>query len=132
MDSKKITIGFTCGVYDLLHEGHIKFLTRCKYYCNYLIVAVVSDYFVKVQKGHKRPIQSIKERISNLEKSNLCDKIIKVDTLDMTEYLKIADIFFRGIEQNNMRYTYSGTTILIPRTPGISTTKIIKERNNAT
>ena len=128
MDNKKIKIGFTVAVFDCLHQGHINFLKNCYKYCDYLIVALMTDYWVMVQKGKDRPEQSLEIRINALKEMNLCDKIIEMDTLDMTEYLKMVDVFIKGEGQNNMRYNYSGEIVYIPRTPNISTTNIIQQK----
>ena len=127
MISKKITIGFTCGVYDLFHKGHRIFLKRCRKHCDYLIVAVVTDYIVRVQKGQDRPIDPLFVRIDNV--MPYADKVIIVDTLDMTPYLQMVDLWIKSVGQNNMKPFDYPDTIFLPRTPGISTTKIIESRN---
>lgn len=128
MDSEKITIGLTIGCWDNLHRGHRIFLKKCYNYCDYLIVGIMTDYWIKVQKGKGRPDESLQVRYSKLKQSKLCDKIIVINTLDMTEYLKIADVFIKSFGQNNMKPEYFRNTVILPRTPDISTTKIIKER----
>ena len=56
-------IGFTVGVFDLFHAGHFNLLERCHDYCDYLIVGVMNDYWVRVQKGHERPSESEQTRL---------------------------------------------------------------------
>lgn len=129
MDSKKI-IGFTCGTFDLFHVGHKRFLKRCRKYCDYLIVAVVTDYIVKIQKGQDRPIETLFERVDKV--MPYADKVIAVDTFDMTSYLQICDVWLKGPTQFNMKPFDYPDIVVIPRTPGISTTKIIKEKKDAT
>ena len=48
-------IGYTCGVYDLFHVGHLNLFERCKKECDYLIVGVCSDDYVKQYKN-KAPV----------------------------------------------------------------------------
>jgi glycerol-3-phosphate cytidylyltransferase len=124
-------IGFTVGVWDLFHEGHINMLTEAKKNCDYLIVGVMTDYWVRVQKGHDRPRQSLETRFLSVLNSNLADKVIILDTLDMTKYLQIADVWILGENQKNMMpFNWPGKQIRIKETENISTTKLISEEQN--
>ena len=44
-----MVVGYTCGVYDLFHIGHLNLLKRAKAYGDYLIVAVSSDAFNRLK-----------------------------------------------------------------------------------
>lgn len=61
---KKIVL--TQGVYDLIHEGHAKYLELAKSYGDYLIVGLDSDKLTKKRKGRGRPIVPQAERIQML------------------------------------------------------------------
>lgn len=123
-------LGFTVGAWDLFHEGHSNFLTQCKSQCTYLIVGIVTDYWIRVQKGHDRPDESLQLRITQLRDKKLADKIVIIDTLDISQYLQMVDIWFKGNDQKNMRPVEFSRTIFIPRTLGISTTQRIEDRGN--
>jgi D-beta-D-heptose 7-phosphate kinase/D-beta-D-heptose 1-phosphate adenosyltransferase len=56
----------TQGVYDLIHEGHAKYLEMAKSHGDILIVGVDSDELTKIRKGKNRPIVPQAERIQML------------------------------------------------------------------
>lgn len=125
---KSFIIGFTAGVWDFCHVGHINFFKKCRKDCDYLIVSVASDYITRVQKGHDRPIHSCEKRIIDVMNTGLVDKTISTDGLDMGMYLQIADIWFKGEEgQLNLLPEKFANIKYIPRTPGISTTLLIED-----
>ena len=49
-------VGYTSGVFDLMHAGHIEYLEEARRHCDLLIVGVNSDESVKSFKGERRPI----------------------------------------------------------------------------
>lgn len=61
-------IGYTSGVYDLLHDGHVKYLAEGKKYCDVLIVALDEDELVKMRKrdNPNRPYDDLMTRIITL------------------------------------------------------------------
>ena len=59
---KKYKVGFTTGVFDLFHVGHLNLLERCKELCDYLIVAVCGDDYV-IQVKKKTLVLTEEERI---------------------------------------------------------------------
>lgn len=61
---KKVVL--TQGVYDLIHEGHARYLEMARSYGDVLIVGVDSDALTKQRKGPKRPIVPERERVEML------------------------------------------------------------------
>lgn len=61
-----LRIVLTQGVYDLLHEGHAKYLELAKSYGDILIVGIDSDELTRIRKGKNRPIVPQRERVEML------------------------------------------------------------------
>lgn len=64
------------GCFDLLHYGHIRFLTSAKKLGDHLVVALESDENVRRMKGDTRPIHTQAQRKSMLESLRVIDEII--------------------------------------------------------
>ena len=99
---RKYNIGYTNGVFDLFHTGHLDFLEKCKEYCDHLIVAVCEDDLVFENKG-KYPIIPVKERIRILKGIKYVDEVVLQTTTDrISEWEKYHfNIFFHGIDGKN-------------------------------
>ena len=72
-------IGFTCGAFDLCHTGHMLMFKECKEYCDYLIVGLHIDPTLDRPEKNK-PIQSIEERLAQLEAVKYIDKVVLYNT----------------------------------------------------
>ena len=75
MTKKKIIIGYTSGVYDLFHVGHLNLLRRAKSMCDRLIVGVSSDELVRKIKK-KSTIIPFDERINIVQSIKFVDMTI--------------------------------------------------------
>jgi glycerol-3-phosphate cytidylyltransferase len=93
---KKNTIGYTAGVYDLFHIGHLNLLRNAKSFCNKLIVGVTTDELVSYK--NKKPIIPFTERIEIVRQCKYVDLAIpqySIDKVDIIEKIK-ADYLFVG------------------------------------
>lgn len=68
-------IGYTTGVYDMFHIGHLNIIKKAKDLCDYLIVGVSTDELVKKDKK-KSPIICFKDRIAIVESIKYVDKVV--------------------------------------------------------
>lgn len=73
-------IGYTTGVYDLFHIGHLNLLKNAKANCDYLIVGISTDELVQY-KG-KSPVIPLEERMAIVEAIKYVDKVVIQDDLD--------------------------------------------------
>ena len=89
---KKYSIGYTCGVFDLFHVGHLNLLERCKEQCDILIVGVCDDDYVNNIKK-KQPVYSENERVRILNALKVVDKAELVTIEETNDKLLAYDKF---------------------------------------
>lgn len=95
--SKKYKIGYTSGVYDLFHIGHLNILQRAKEQCDFLIVAVSTDELVGSYKN-KTPVIEFAERAAIVEAIKYVDKVVPQESRNKMEAYKTHkfDVMFVG------------------------------------
>lgn len=84
MTERKTTepvIGYTTGVYDLFHVGHLNLLRRARAGCDHLIVGVTSDALVMRRKGRK-PFVPLEERREIVGALSCVDRVVVQDHMD--------------------------------------------------
>jgi rfaE bifunctional protein nucleotidyltransferase chain/domain len=132
---KKIV--FTNGCFDLLHQGHIDYLSKAADYGNILIVAVNSDSSVqKLSKGPARPIQDEYSRALIIASLGFVSAVVVFNEETPYELIKNIrpDVLVKGsdykIEQiagHDIVLSAGGTVKLIDFLPGFSTSGMEKK-----
>ena len=132
MSTKKYKIGYTQGVFDMFHIGHLNLLNHAKELCEKLIVGVNSDQLVKTYKGIKTAIDE-KDRREIVANIKAVDDAVIVETLDKIEIRETIDfdvIFIGSDGKGNPRWQQTeeklkpmgGEVVYIQHTDGISST----------
>ena len=94
---KKYRVGYTTGVFDMFHIGHLNILRRAKEQCDYLIVGVSTDELVKEYKN-KTPIIPFEERAEIVQSIDCVDRVIAQENRDKYEAWRELkfDVMFVG------------------------------------
>ena len=132
-------IGYTTGVYDMFHIGHLNLLRRAKELCDYLIVGVSTDELVQHEKN-KTPIISFEDRCEIIGSIKYVDEVVaQVDKDKLGAYFRLDKRFkkmfvgsdWKGSpqwEQYEKDFEPYGVEIVyLPHTEGISSS-ILREK----
>lgn len=139
MSNKKFKIGYTTGVYDMFHIGHLNILERAKAQCEYLVVGVTTDELCYSRK-QKYPIIPEADRMAIVRAIKYVDEVVPQENMDKLEAVKKchADAVFVGSDwkgtpawnQYEQDFAKEGCTVVyLDHTDGISST-ILRDRLN--
>ena len=131
---KKEIVGYTQGVFDMFHVGHLNLLNNARARCDRLIVGINSDKLVESYKN-KTPVVSEDIRKNIVENIKAVDRAYVVNTLNKVEILKQIpyDVIFIGDDwKNSKRWEetrenlkkYGVEVVFLPYTPNISSTML--------
>lgn len=138
-----MVLGYTTGVFDLFHIGHLNLLRNAKSVCDKLIVGVTTDELLLHYKN-KKPIIPFTERVEIVRNINCVDAVISQETMDkicVWEKLKfdvmiVGDDWYKTPKWNEIENEFKAVGVRIiyfPYTKGTSSTiinkMIIDERN---
>ena len=137
---KKYKIGYTTGVFDMFHIGHLNILKRAKEQCDYLIVGVTTDELCFSRKK-KKPIICEAERMAIVTELRCVDRVVLQENMNKLEAVKKynVDVVFVGSDwkgtdswnQYEKDFSEIGCTVVyLDHTDGISST-ILRDRLNS-
>ena len=130
-------IVFTNGCFDLLHVGHVRYLTAAKQLGDILVVGLNSDASVRQLKGPDRPINSESDRAEVLAALAVVDHVVIFHEMRVSRLVTILrpDIYVKGgdysvdsLDRGEVDALRSvGAEIrIVPLVPGRSTTRLIE------
>ena len=133
-------MAFTNGVFDLLHPGHVDLLVAARSTADALVVGINSDDSVRRLKGESRPVRSAAERAFVLAALECVDLVVifPEDTpLELVKVLK-PNVIVKGGDYTEATIvgaievkSWGGRVVVVPLTPGQSTTAIIRKLSEA-
>lgn len=139
-------IGYTCGVYDLFHIGHLNLIEKCKQQCDYLIVGVCSDEYVNEYKS-KDPVIKEKDRARIIGALKCVDEVVIISSEETVDKVLAwnkfkFDVLFAGddwkgterfikTEQELKDNGIDVEIVFFPYTQEVSTSQIRKDIINS-
>jgi rfaE bifunctional protein nucleotidyltransferase chain/domain len=128
-------IGVTCGAFDVLHAGHVEYLTRAHEHCERLIVAINSDASIQAYKDPLRPVNKQEHRlfvVAGLEAVDAVTLMPETRPTALIELLK-PDVYIKGgdyspedLRSKPLVESHGGRVVCIPITFDTSTSAILE------
>ena len=136
MEKKKYKVGYTTGVYDMFHVGHLNILRRAKEQCEYLIVGVSTDENVQAYK-HKNPVIPYDQRAEIVHAIRYVDEVVPQENMDkFAAWEKLHfDVIFHGDDWKGSNMydeierklkAVSCDMVFLPHTDGVSSTELVE------
>jgi D-beta-D-heptose 7-phosphate kinase/D-beta-D-heptose 1-phosphate adenosyltransferase len=136
-----LKVGFTNGCFDILHAGHVEYLSQARGWCDRLVVGLNADSSVKRLKGDARPYNNETSRAAVLSALKYVDLVVLFGTdseeedtpCKIVDYLR-PDIFFKGgdyvvedLPEAQIIQSYGGQVKIMGHLEGHSTTQTLKK-----
>lgn len=132
-------IGYTTGVFDMFHIGHLNILRRAKEQCDYLIVGVSTDELVMHDKHHA-PMIPLADRCEIVRAIRFVDEVVpQTDKNKLGAYFKLGRRFHKMFVGSDWQGTpqwlqfekdfkpYGVEIVYLPHTDGISSS-LLREK----
>ena len=127
-------IGYTTGVYDMFHIGHLNIIKNAKAQCDHLIVGVSTDELVQSEKG-KTPVIPFGERVEIIKALRYVDEVVTQPNKDKVEawnkyhfHKMFVGSDWKGTPQWELieeQFKPLGVEIIyLPHTDGVSSTEL--------
>lgn len=125
---------FTNGCFDILHRGHIAYLSRAKALGDVLIVGVNGDPSIRRLKGPQRPINTLDDRVAVLAALSSVDHVVPFHDDTPVELIRAVrpDVFVKGgdytrdtLPEAPLVESLGGQVVIVPYEPDQSTTQLI-------
>lgn len=128
---------FTNGVFDILHAGHVRYLSAARELGDLLVVGLNSDASVRMLgKGPNRPVNPLEDRAAVLAALRCVDAVIPFDertpealiaALQPNVHVKGGDYDAETLPETPLVRSYGGEVVILPLLEGRSTTSILKK-----
>lgn len=135
-----LKVGFTNGCFDILHSGHIAYLSQARGWCDRLIVGVNSDRSVRALKGEGRPVNGLDDRARVLAGLSAVDLVAPFDESTPIALIEAArpDLLVKGADYaadavvgRDLVLSWGGEVRLAAFVDGHSTTATIDRLSKA-
>ena len=133
------TLVFTNGVFDILHVGHVRYLSKARALGDALVVAINSDRSVRELKGDGRPLTKENDRAEILAALRAVDYVTIFDDVSPRSLIAqlLPDVLVKGgdytLDQIHGREEVEaagGRVVSLPFVEGVSTSEIIERIRN--
>lgn len=133
------TVVFTNGCFDILHVGHVRYLSEARKLGDCLIIGLNSDQSVRCLKGPTRPINNEADRAEVLAALACIDYVVifnehtaetLISEVKPDIYVKGGDYKLKELPEADIVARYGGRIELIPEVPGRSSSNVIKKIKN--
>lgn len=126
---------FTNGCFDILHAGHVRYLTKARSFGDCLVLGLNTDASIKRIKGETRPVNKEADRAEVVDALKAVDYVVLFGEDTAAEiiakvkpdiYVKGADYTLETLPEAKIVQSYGGKVEFVEMVAGRSTTKIIE------